>query len=44
LCVFQHSLPVSGIAPLAPGIKAEFLHYSAQVIGYHINTAQMIKE
>lgn len=38
----NNTLHITGIAPLTPGIKAEFLHYFAQVVGYHINTAQVI--
>ena len=35
-------LPIGGIAPLAPGIKAEFLFDITQMVGYYINTAQMV--
>ena len=39
---FQLGLPISGVAPLAPGVKAQFLFDITQMVGYYINTAQMV--
>ena len=42
LCVFEHRLPVAGVAAFAPGIKAQFLFDIAQPVSDHINTAEMV--
>ena len=41
---FQLGLPIGGIAPLAPGVEAEFLFDITQMVGYYINTAQMVMQ
>jgi hypothetical protein len=37
-------LPIGGIAPLAPGIKAQCLLNFALRVGNEVDTTQMIKE
>ena len=37
-------LPIGGVAPLAPGIKAEFLLYITQMVGDHVDTAQVVMQ
>ena len=39
LCIFQHAFPVFAIAPLSPGIKAEFLLDNASLIGNDVDAA-----
>lgn len=42
LCVFEHCLPVAGVAAFAPGVKAQCLFDIAQLVGDHVNTAEMV--
>ena len=41
LFVFEHCLPVAGVAAFAPGIKAQFPFDIAQPVGDRVNTNEV---
>ncbi|MGB2055089.1 MAG: hypothetical protein ACPHZ8_03485 [Porticoccaceae bacterium] len=41
LCVFEHRLPVAGVAAFAPCVKAQCLFDIAQLVGDRVNTTEV---